>query len=240
MNRVFALPAARAALVFAGVTLALALGYALVPVTLWGADVSMTVTLAAASCLVLLPAAVGRRQRVLRVFGFRRPDLRPCLAVASLGLAALVPLSAGPAGGYLAGLTAPVNLLLEEFIFRGLPLAFLLRSRDSAVSRWTVIFISSLTFSGLHFSPLPVMYLDRFVFACLALVIAVKFNSLWPAVLYHAVANITALTTSEFLYRPSYAWVYIPLDILIFAVVFLFCFKSSIRRTPRSGPVKVL
>jgi membrane protease YdiL (CAAX protease family) len=200
----------------------------------------MTVALAAVSCLALLPAVASRRYRVLQVFEFRNPDLRPCLALASLGLAALVALSAGPAGGYLVGLTAPVSLLLEEFIFRGLPLAFLLRSRDSARSRWAVIIISSLTFSGLHFSPLPIMYLDRFVFACLALVIAVKFNSLWPSVLYHAVANITALTTSEFFFRPSYAWMYIPLDILIFAAVFLFCSKSSIKRTPQPGPVKVL
>ena len=245
MRKLLSHPAAKAALTFAGITLALVCAYGLLPVDAMGNDASTAVALAAVACLLLVPGVVNSRVRFLWVFRIRghepaQRDQRACLAVAAAGLVVLMLLTAATGRGYLAAVTAPASLLLEELIFRGLPLALLLRAQDSAKTRWAVVIISSLTFAVLHFSVIPVMYLDRFVFACMALCLAFKFNSLWPAVLYHTVANIAALATSDFLYRPEYAWLYIPLDILIFAAVFLFCSTSSIRRTSQSGPVKVL
>lgn len=245
MRKLLSHPAAKAVLVFAGITLALVCAYGLLPVGAMGNDASTVVALAAVACLLLVPGAVDSRVRFLWVFRIRGPeparrDQRACFAVAAACMVVLMLLTAATGRGYLAAVTAPASLLLEELIFRGLPLAFLLRAPESAKARWAVIFISSLTFAVLHFSAIPVMYLDRFLFACMALCIALKFNSLWPAVLYHAAANIAALATSDFLYRPEFAWLYIPLDILIFAAVLLFCSTSSIRRTSQSGPVKVL
>jgi membrane protease YdiL (CAAX protease family) len=154
-----------------------------------------------------------------------------------MGLAFLVLFERGMP---LAAAAAMVGVLLEEFIFRGVPLIFLLRTQDSPLTLWTIMVISSLTFTALHYSPLQIMYLDRFVFSCLALLVAVKFNSLWPPVLYHALANIVATASEAVLYNHAYAWVYIPLDVVLCAGVYLFCSRMSMGQVSQIGPVKVL
>lgn len=244
MRKFFTYAATRAFLAYSGVTLVMALSYELMPVHVLGEDLSMAVALTTVACLLVLLGLAGRRFTILRALlvdreGIDAPDLRACLSAAAVGLVILALFIYFEDRDPLAAATAPASVVLEELIFRGLPLALLLGTENSLKGRGAVVFISSLTFSALHFSPLSVMYLDRFVFACLAVLLAIKFGSVWPAVLYHAFANIAAIVTTDFLYRPGYAWLYIPLDIVIFAMVFLFCSQSSTRHTSRIRPMKV-
>lgn len=244
MKRLIRHAVTRAVLAYAGVTLVMALSYELMPVHVLGEDPSMTVSLTVVACLLVLPALASRRFSLLRAFRIpvAGPDLtglRAWLSAAVVMLLALALLILLAEGDPLAAATAPISVVLEELIFRGLPLALLLGVKSSLKGRMAVVLVSSLTFAALHFSTLSIMYVDRFVFACLALALAFKFESLWPAVLYHALANITALVTADLMYHPGYAWVYIPLDITIFAMVFLFCSRSTIRQTSQIGPVKV-
>jgi membrane protease YdiL (CAAX protease family) len=244
MRRLITHAVTRAVLAYAGVTLVMALSYELMPVHVLGEDLSMAVTLAVVACLLVLPALTSRRFCLLRAFripvaGADRPRVRASLFAAMLVLLALALLILLDEGDPLAASTAPISVMLEELVFRGLPLALLLGMKTSLKGRMGVVLVSSLTFAALHFSTLPIMYVDRFIFACLALLLAFKFESLWPAVLYHALANIAALVTADQMYRQGYAWLYIPLDITIFAVVFLFCSKTTIRQMSQIGPVKV-
>lgn len=244
MRRLITHAVTRAVLAYAGVTLVMALSYEMMPVHVLGEDLSMAVTLTVVACLLVLPTLASRRFRLLRAFripvaGPNLTGLWAWLSAAAVVLLALALLILLAGGDPMAASTAPISVVLEELIFRGLPLALLPGVKSSLKSWMAVGLVSSLTFAALHFSTLPIMYVDRFVFACLALVLAFKFESLWPAVLYHVLANIAALVTADLMYLPGYAWLYIPLDITIFAMVFLFCSNSTIRRTPQIDPVKV-
>lgn len=245
MKKFFAHGAAKPALAFAGVTVILAISYELLPAEVLGDELSMIVALSVVAFLAVITALVRRLprlRRVLRVYRPRldAPDLRVCRLAALTSLVGLAVFVLFERGMPLAAVAAFVGVLLEEFIFRGVPLVFLLRAQDSPVMLWAIVVISSLTFTALHYSPLQIMYLDRFVFSCLAMLLAAKFDSLWPPLLYHALANVAAIVSERFLYNHAYAWVYIPLDVVLCAIVYLFCFKTSMRQVSQIGPVKVL
>ncbi|MFK0003162.1 CPBP family intramembrane glutamic endopeptidase [Paenarthrobacter sp. NPDC090520] len=128
-------------------------------------------------------------------------------------------------------LTAPVVVVLEEIIFRGMPLSLLSRLQCSSGVRIGVVFVFALAFSVLHVSPFVSMFLDRLVFAVLAQTLAIRWQSLWPSVIFHLFSNAIALSAAP-PQNEGDCWFFIGIDFVLF---FLMYMMSALIRS--MGPI---
>jgi membrane protease YdiL (CAAX protease family) len=92
----------------------------------------------------------------------------------------------------LWGLVAP---FVEEIVFRGV----LLGGLSDLMPVWAAILVSSALFAGVHFS--AYLFLP-FMFAGVALaIVARRTGSLWPAVMLHALYNLSSVALAYVLHR---------------------------------------
>lgn len=172
-------------------------------------------------------AAVAYCRFSFNVFGVRGlaaegdpQQAKSCLVLVAIGGAVILWLSTLRGSETGPAIIAPGVIMMEEVIFRGLPLILLSRLRTSSTGRVGIAVVFSTFFAVLHISPFVAMFADRFLFSVFALVLAIKSRSLWLSILYHLIANIVAMSVAAPFYNESQAWLYIPIDLAIFGLVF--------------------
>jgi membrane protease YdiL (CAAX protease family) len=153
-----------------------------------------------------------------------------CAALVAGSTIAIVWIGIQGGSDFLTAAAGPAAVLMEEVIFRGLPLVLIYGMAASRTTQIGITIVFSLTFASLHLSPLAVMYVDRFLFAVLAVLLAVHFRSIWPAFLYHLLSNITAASVAAPLHNDHQAWMYIPIDLALFLLVFIMCSRTITKR----------
>jgi hypothetical protein len=87
------------------------------------------------------------------------------------------------------------SALFEELLFRGLPFLILIwgrRLRRPVLVAGVVL--TSSVFALLHPSPNISVFVDAFVLSLLAFGMLVATHSIWPAIAFHIVANVTVAT----------------------------------------------
>ncbi|MFJ5955354.1 type II CAAX prenyl endopeptidase Rce1 family protein [Paenarthrobacter sp. NPDC092416] len=156
--------------------------------------------------------------------------VKRCAALAGCSTIGIVWIGIQGGSDFLTAAVGPAAILMEEVIFRGLPLVLIYRMAASRTTQIGIAIVFSLTFASLHLSPLAVMYADRLLFAVLAVLLAVHFRSIWPAFLYHLLSNITATSIAAPLHNDHQAWIYIPIDLAIFLLVFIMCSRTITKR----------
>src|SRR5579859_3074548 len=118
------------------------------------------------------------------------------LMLALVGLRGAVPMPADMGSKLLLGPAA----FFEEVLFRGAPLLLLMRGGLSKAAKIGGVVVASIAFTVLHPVQHLVMYIDTFVFSLLAFAMSLVIGSVWPAVAFHVVANLTATSVASPLY----------------------------------------
>ncbi len=88
-----------------------------------------------------------------------------------------------------------VGPVIEEMVFRGV----LLPAFDARVGRWMALAISSALFAGYHFNPW--LFIPTFALGFTAGWLALKRESLWPAIALHSLYNVIPVAMAFYLVR---------------------------------------
>lgn len=235
IKRFFAYAITRAMLLSGAVLVGLLLSCELLAAVGIDAQVISPLSIVLVGCSI---AAVVYCRFSLNVFGVRglaaegdSQHAKSCVVLVAIGAAMIFWLSTLRGSGTGLAIIAPGVIMMEEVIFRGLPLILLRRFRTSSAGRIGIAVVFSASFAALHVSPFVAMFADRFLFSLFALVLAIKSQSLWLSILYHLIANIVAMSVAAPFYNESQAWLYIPIDLAIFGLVFTVILSNEIKGT---------
>lgn len=205
-----------------------------------GASEELANSVALAVTAAITPVVV----RILAVFPsqlFGRTQFVRRLGIASV-LASLIvvagSIGAGLAEEKLRALLLVPSALFEELLFRGLP--FLILNSGRKLRRPVLVagvVLTSFVFALLHPSPHASVFFDAFVFSLLAFGTLAATHSIWPAIAFHVVANVTVAAFPDAIFggeaRISTVIFDAVLGVLILAILALWLKRANRKEVSR-------